>query len=204
MVGFANALLVTGDQKYADAWRDMIDAVNAHARVSDGRTRVPDDVRRGAAGMAGSRAVERGRAGDLVLVDESAATGPASAANPWVEFLDGKNPAYPETALERDLASIPRKLASHPRGPDAVRTSGSPTTCWTYNPAATDSLVRLMLGALVPSREGGLLNARLRYFDPVRRRAGVPEDVAALVSELDDRPHGRHAGEPEHDRGRAR
>ena len=44
-----------------------------------------------------------------------------------------------------------------------------------------------MLGALVPGREGGLLNARLRYFDPVRKRAGVPEDVAALVSELGDR-----------------
>jgi hypothetical protein len=55
------------------------------------------------------------------------------------------------------------------------------------NPAATDALVRLMWGALVPSREGGLLNARLRYFDPARRRAGVPEDVAALVSELGDR-----------------
>jgi len=55
-----------------------------------------------------------------------------------------------------------------------------------YNPAATDALVRLMLGALVPGREGGMLNARLRYFDPVRKRAGVPADVAALVSALGD------------------
>ena len=55
-----------------------------------------------------------------------------------------------------------------------------------YNPASTDALVRLMLGALVPGREGGLLNARLRYFDPVRKRAGVPEGVAALVSALSD------------------
>ena len=38
----------------------------------------------------------------------------------------------------------------------------------------------------MPGRDGGLLNARLRYFDPDRRRAGVPEDVAALVSELSD------------------
>jgi len=30
------------------------------------------------------------------------------------------------------------------------------------------------------------LNARLRYFDPARKRAGVPDDVAALVSELSD------------------
>jgi len=44
-----------------------------------------------------------------------------------------------------------------------------------------------MWGALVPGREGGLVNARLRYFDPVRRRAGMPEDVAALVSALSDR-----------------
>ena len=43
-----------------------------------------------------------------------------------------------------------------------------------------------MWGALVPGREGSLLSARLRYFDPVRRRAGVPEDVGALVSELTD------------------
>jgi hypothetical protein len=54
------------------------------------------------------------------------------------------------------------------------------------NPAATESLVQLMWGALLPGREGGLLNARLRYFDPDRKRAGVPEDVAALVSELSD------------------
>ena len=55
-----------------------------------------------------------------------------------------------------------------------------------YNPAATESLVQLMWGALLPGREGGLLNARLRYFDPDRKRAGVPDDVAALVTELSD------------------
>ena len=54
------------------------------------------------------------------------------------------------------------------------------------NPAATESMVQLMWGALLPGREGGLLNARVRYFDPNRKRAGVPEDVAALVSELSD------------------
>ena len=55
-----------------------------------------------------------------------------------------------------------------------------------FNPAAVGGLVRLMWGALVPGREGSLLSARLRYFDPVRRRAGVPDDVGALVSELRD------------------
>jgi hypothetical protein len=55
-----------------------------------------------------------------------------------------------------------------------------------FNPAAVDGMVQLMWGALIPGREGSLLSARLRYFDPVRRRAGVPDDVGALVSELKD------------------
>ena len=33
---------------------------------------------------------------------------------------------------------------------------------------------------------GGLLMARLRYFDPQRRRPGLPSDVAALVESLAD------------------
>ena len=41
LVGFSNALLVTGDQKYVDAWRTMIDAVNSHAREVDGRKQYP-------------------------------------------------------------------------------------------------------------------------------------------------------------------
>ena len=55
-----------------------------------------------------------------------------------------------------------------------------------FNPAAVDSLIRLTLGGLPPGREGGLLNARLRYFDPERERAGLPDSVAALVSEMTD------------------
>ena len=55
-----------------------------------------------------------------------------------------------------------------------------------YNPVAVESLVQLMWGGLMPGRNGGLPNTRLRYFDPARRRAGVPDDVAALVSQLSD------------------
>jgi hypothetical protein len=54
------------------------------------------------------------------------------------------------------------------------------------NPAAVTALEQLMWGALLPGRAGELMNARLRYFDPVRRRAGLPEDVGALVSEIGD------------------
>jgi hypothetical protein len=55
-----------------------------------------------------------------------------------------------------------------------------------YNPASITALTQLMQGALIPGREGGLLLARLRYFDPEKKRAGMPADLAALVSELTD------------------
>jgi hypothetical protein len=185
LVGFANALLVTGDTKYVDAWRRMIDAVNSHARVLNGRREYP--TMHGAGGWYGwrpqpwsvgalevwywsMRAEDRGRVG----------------ADPWVAFLDGDNARYPEEALTRDLDSLARRVAGirADRTPPDKRLADNMLD---LNPASTDSLVRLMLGALVPGREGGLLNARLRYFDPVRRRAGVPPDVAALVSGLADR-----------------
>src|SRR5262245_42919703 len=51
--GFHNALLVTGNQKYVDAWRRMIDAVNAKARRVDGRLQYP--TMHGAGGWYGWR-----------------------------------------------------------------------------------------------------------------------------------------------------
>jgi hypothetical protein len=60
-----------------------------------------------------------------------------------------------------------------------------------FNPAAIASLTQLMEGGLYlqhgswarssPNQGGTLLFTRLRYFDPERRRAGMPPDVAALV-----------------------
>jgi hypothetical protein len=42
-----------------------------------------------------------------------------------------------------------------------------------------------MLGGLSPKYQGEVLHARVRYIDPVRRRPGLPEDVAALVDSLE-------------------
>jgi hypothetical protein len=106
-------------------------------------------------------------------------------AGGWIGFLRGRNAAYPEQALERDLKTIRERVAAFRKDttPPERRLADNMLD---FNPAATESLVQLMWGALLPGREGGLLNARLRYFDPDRKRAGVPEDVAALVSELSD------------------
>ena len=109
---------------------------------------------------------------------------PRVGRNGWVEFLEGKNPGYPETVLKKDLESIPRKLEKMRLDPLTPETRLA-DNAMEFNPGDMTALVQLMWGALPPGREGSVLSgARLRYFDPVRRRAGVPADVGALVSEL--------------------
>ena len=190
LAGFGNALLVTGDQKYVDAWRNMIAAVNAEARESDGRRQYPS--MRGAAGWYGWRdtpwsvgALEvwywSQKAEDL----ERAVAATPLGARGWLDFLLARNPAYPEQALESDLRSIRERVDAF-RGDTRPPEKRLADNMLGHNPAATQSLVHLMWGALMPGRSGDLLNARLRYFDPDRKRAGVPEDVAALVSELSE------------------
>ena len=44
--------------------------------------------------------------------------------------------------------------------------------------------MQLTLGGPLPIYNGGLLVTRVRYFDGERRRPGLPEGVAALVSTL--------------------
>jgi hypothetical protein len=53
-----------------------------------------------------------------------------------------------------------------------------------FNPATVMTLNRLMMAGLDPGRGAGPLHCRLRYFDPILRRAGPPEDVAALIDRI--------------------
>jgi hypothetical protein len=181
-VGFANALLVTGDQKYPNAWRAMMDAVNSHAREIDGRKEYPTMC--GADGWYGwQRTPWNVGALELWYWTQLPADRARVGENAWLDFLDGKNPAYPETALRRDLESVARKVAGF-RADTSTPDRRLADNMMDFNPATVTALEQLMWGALPPGREGSLLSARLRYFDPERKRAGVPEDVAALVSEL--------------------
>ncbi len=184
MVGFNNALWVTGDQKYVDTWRAMIDAVNANARTIDGRKEYPTMY--GPDGWYGWQpqpwnvgALEvwywSMKPSDLARVPKNA----------WVEYLSGRNPSYPESALRADLASMQKRVAGirSDRTPPERRLADNMLD---LNPVAVAALVQLAEGGWEGGRDGGLLNARLRYFDPARRRAGLPEDVAALISEMSD------------------
>jgi hypothetical protein len=184
LVGFNNALWVSGDPKYVDAWRGLRDAVNRNGRVVNGQMRYP--TMHGDQGWYGWRD-ELWNVGALELWYWSMKAEDLRRVPPqgWVRYLQGKEPGYPEAALARDLETIRRKVAGI-RKDTSTPDKRLSDNLLHLNPAASAALVQLMLGGLPPGVDGGLLNARLRYFDPDRRRAGVPPDVAALVSELTD------------------
>lgn len=178
--GFANAMLLTGDLRYVEVWRRMLDRVNENARVIDGQTMYPHMY--GAQGWY-HFTPEPFNAGALelyywTLQRDVLALLPSKPR--WIAFLDGEDPDYPVQALQRDLESVRRKVEAirqDPRTPDTTM-SDDPNS---LNPAAVATLNQLMLGGLPTGRTGYPLHCRLRYFDPLRRRAGIPEDVAALV-----------------------
>lgn len=182
-VGFMNAFLLTGDDRYLDAWRKQIDTVNAQQKMVDGKVMYPHMF--GDKGWYNYTPQKYAPfAMELYYLsmrqDDRDRMG---AERPWLSYLDGKNPGYPEAALRADFSRIRERVAGmrqDPTTPD-TRLSDDPLK---YNPASVNSLIELMLGGLWPGRNGSLLHCRVRYFDPIARRAGVPEDVAALIEKL--------------------
>ena len=184
LVGFNNALFVTGDQKYVDAWRNMIDSVNANAVTGNGPKQYPTMY--GPNGWYGWQAQPWNVGAVEVWYWSMKPTDlERTGKDPWIAYLEGQNAAYPEIALQNDLKVIQNRLAQVRRD-QTTAAQRLADNMMDYNPAAVDALIRLTLGGLPPGRDGGLLNARLRYFDPARKRAGLPEDVGALISEMTD------------------
>jgi hypothetical protein len=163
----------------------MIDAVNANAMTTGDRKQYPTMY--GSNGWYGWQA-QPWNVGALEVWYWSMKPEDLERVgrnNPWISFLQGQNASYPETALRNDLRTIETRL-TRMRADRTTPATRLADNMMDFNPAAVDALIRLTLGGLPPGRDGGLLNARLRYFDPVRRRAGLPDAVAALVSEMTD------------------
>jgi hypothetical protein len=180
--GFGNALTLTGDQRYVDVWRGVIDAVNENAQVIDGQTMYPHMY--GDEGWYDYRP-DPFDAGALEVYYWS--MDPADRArlsgNAWVAFLQGEDSGYPVRALQEGLERVRRRTAEMRQDPTTADTRLSDDMNH-INPATTEALTELMLGGLPTGRVGFPLHCRLRYFDPERRRAGIPQDVAALVETM--------------------
>ncbi|MDR1798994.1 MAG: hypothetical protein LBR19_03785 [Bifidobacteriaceae bacterium] len=102
---------------------------------------------------------------------------------PWIGFLSGRCPDYPEQAFAMALGQVTRRLALIDAAPDEPENLD--IHFWQrLNPVVTEVLTQLTTGAPAPLYYGGLTVARVMYGDADAGRPGLPPDVAALVSQV--------------------
>ena len=109
----------------------------------------------------------------------------AGHEEPWFAYLAGDNPDYPERILAAAQAQVRHRLTrmERYRGRDVPEAD---IHLWQQsNPVVTEALVQLTWGAPQVIYNGGLQQARVRYYDAQARRPGLPPSVAALVSGID-------------------
>ncbi len=220
----SNAMLVSGgDPSYLELPRSNMDQLISLGKESDGRFVVPTQKK--AAGWFAYRAMDRSYMGSLWYMSRDAADWQrmekvrqmeksdwnvvagfhnkmdAGHDAPWLRYLAGDNPGYPEKMLSETYGQVTARLGmirdnvflmdTDPARSERIAqekvdmTQVSEHNWQNLNPVTTETLVQLMLGAPQVQYNGGLLHASVRYFDPERQRPGIPEDVAALVSKID-------------------
>jgi hypothetical protein len=182
LIGFMNAYLLTGNDKYLDGWRKQIDKINSQKKTIAGETQYPHMY--GAKGWYDYKA-EPYQHGALEIYWASlkAEDRKRVVKTAWLDYLDGKNARYAEQALRGDLERLRKRVDAMRKDtttPD-TRLADDPLK---INPASVDAMIELAMGGLPPKNRGKLLFAQLRYFDSARRRAGLPDDVAALIDRI--------------------
>jgi len=182
LTGFGNAYLLTGDDRWIDPWRRMIDLINAQGKMVDGTMQYPQMYGDDGWYHFTPQKYAHGTL-DVWYWSQNDADQKRVADNGWVTFLKGKNPEYAEQVLRGDLDTIRRKVA------DIRADTSTPDTrladdSMGLNPATVAHLLELTMGALHHGNRTLVMHARLRYFDPEQRRPGLPEDVAALVERM--------------------
>lgn len=191
---FGDALLLTGDQAYTGVLRRQLDNLYAQQKVVDGQVQIPHyfgdqgwygyfNVNGRSPGLGNRRRVET----DVYLwglLGHDLARLPKTG---WIGYLEGAAPDYPLQALQAALEDV-REAGQRIRDDDTTLQYPVGITRWERsNPVATEALVNLTLGGADPggSGHGPLpLHTQVRHFDPEARRAGLPQDVAALVEKI--------------------
>ena len=98
-------------------------------------------------------------------------------------YLAGENPDWPEKILQGEFYFVCRNI-ERIRDPD-WKALWESQTYLEQNPVITTGLAQMTIWAPMVAFNGGLLRARVRYFDIDRARPGLPQNVAALVEKLE-------------------
>lgn len=203
LIGGVNAYLVSGDPKYLELPRSVLELAEKQKRIEPGHVVVPH--RYGDKGWYDYRpikaahpaylwyisqdprderllhALTAGVSLDTLAYQKSKGDWEHTAA--WLGFIAGRNPDYPLQILRATYAASLKRL-------QVIRTDTTDPAKqdvhhWQQrNPVILEGLVQLMLGSPNHVYHGGLLHCRLFYFDPQRQRPGLPPHVAALVDRV--------------------
>lgn len=103
---------------------------------------------------------------------------------PHLMYLSGQNPDWPEKIMKAEYDHVLRAIGR--LNDSGWKSDWEALSVMEQNPVFTNGLIQMTMGAPWVSFCGGLLMARVRYFDPYRARPGLPPDVAALVEKLED------------------
>ncbi len=122
---------------------------------------------------------------------------------PWYEYINGRLPDYPDQVLDANHRLVDQQLNrlrsddGDPRTWDQVtqiggypgslsmQIDGYAIHAWQeFCPVYFESLVQLQWGAPMHISHGGLQFGTVRYFDADTERAGLPDGVGALVSDV--------------------
>ncbi|NOZ30245.1 MAG: hypothetical protein GXP39_19625 [Chloroflexi bacterium] len=200
-----NAVLLTGDLSYLDIPRSQIDKLIELGRYEDGQFLIPH--RHTDEGWTSFRPPQPEHISHIWYMSQSETDrarierfpqvkttwlkvtpgrgkGDDRHFGPWYSYLHGRLPEYPRLILESQYAEVLRRM-------DLMRQDDGDPQEWDVhhwqeiNPIHTEALIQLTLGGPQIIYHGGLLHVRLRYFDVLERRPGLPQDIAALVSALD-------------------
>jgi len=203
LIGGTNAYLASGDPKYLELPRSVFELVEKQSRVEDGRVVVPQ--RHGDQGWYAYRPIHPAHPVYLWYISQDPrdyrrlrtltegsswdtlqyrkGKGDWEHAGPWLGFIEGRNVDYPVQILRATFAECLRRLEMVRR--DQTEPASRDLHHWQRrNPVVLEGLVQLMLGGPNHVYHGGLLHCRLFYFDPARKRPGLPPDVAALVDKV--------------------
>ncbi len=184
-IGFGAALLISGgDQSFVDVLRMQMDNIYAAKRIEKGTLLFPHKY--GDDGWYGYNTISYvNLLREIYCWSMNPKDKERIADESWIKFLDGSNPGFPEEALRSEFVELYNSvqgLRKDNSSPDTRRSNHA----YEFTPAQTDTLVNLMLGGNEVRQVGNILHCRVRYFDPARNRAGIPEDVASLVTEMNE------------------
>jgi hypothetical protein len=218
----ANAMLASGgDAGYLELPRSNMDSLIALGKEVDGSFRVPTRknaegwwawapmdrsymaslwfMSRDPADWARIEKIRQREKSDWKFVEDMHNKMDAGHDAPWLRYLAGDFPDYPEKILASAYGQVTARMnrirdnmvlldtdpARWEKADRVDLTQVSEHHWQGVNPVTTEALVQLMLGAPQLQYNGGLLHASVRYFDPAGKRPGLPADTAALVRKID-------------------